>query len=213
MMLLGSVAGCASKSDPASPAIAHEAKPDYPLVANPEFANWSKFPIGTLVHRQNDIRNSLGIVSVHTELELIALSQEAATIESRTKIVRGADEDVKEPQRFSVPFQFPLFPGKTIEDFTRPSPNAERIGQELTCVGNQNFQADVYQWEGTLESGKVTMKRWQSENFPGRFIKTETDHRDQFGSKSVESVVALHIPEDIMAASESDAKGVQPALD
>ena len=53
------------------------------------------------------------------------------------------------------------------------------------------IMSDVYEWDGLLESGKIGIKQWRSDDFPGRVLRNETDYRDSTKSTSKEFVVSL----------------------
>jgi len=168
-----------------------------PLVDHPEYQNWSKFPIGTTVKRRNEIVNDNGVVVVLTTVKLIELNDKMAIVESQTTVEREGRVDEKPPQTFDYYAKFRLMEGLTIERYSLPSPTAKKTGAEEIEVAGVKVMSDVYEWEGTLESGKIGIKQWRSDDFPGRVVRSETDYRDSTKSSSKEVTVSLIRPDEL----------------
>jgi len=167
-----------------------------PLVDHPEYLNWSKFPIGTTIKRRNEIVNDNGVVVVLTTLKLIELSDKIAIVESQTTVEREGRIDEKPPQTFDYYAKFRLMEGLTIERYSLPAPNAKKTGSEEIDVAGVKMMTDVYECEGMLESGKIGIKLWRSDDFPGRVVRTETDFRDPTKSSSKEVTISLIRPDE-----------------
>ena len=85
--------------------------------------------------------------------------------------------------------------GVKLENFSLPSPTAIQKGTDPINVLGKEYLADVFEWEGTLESGKVGMKCWRSNQVPGMLIQQQIDYRDDQSTLGFESVVSMELPQ------------------
>ena len=165
-----------------------------PLVDHPEYQNWTKFPIGTTVKRRNEIVNDQGIVVVLTTLKLVEVNEKMAVVESQTTVEREGTIDEKPSQLFEYYAKFRLMEGLTVQRYSLPSPTALKTGIEDIEVSGKKYDAEIFEWEGNLESGKVGLKQWRCNDFPSRIVKTETNYRDSTNSKASEWTVSILRP-------------------
>jgi hypothetical protein len=84
------------------------------------------------------------------------------------------------------------------EQFALPVPDAKLLRQEKFAVLGKNFDASVYGWKATLETGPVAVTGWFSDDFPGRQIKLEFDYTDE--TTSQELIVAVEFPKAVEQA-------------
>jgi len=186
--------GCDAQTKAKTISVAVPSMDHLPLVDHPEYQNWTKFPIGTTVRRRNEIVNDQGLVVVLTTLKLIEVNEKMAIVESQTTVEREGTIDEKPPQSFEYYSKFRLMEGMTIERYSLPSPSAIKTGVEEIEVSGIKYDADVFEWEGNLESGKVGLKQWRCNDFPSRIVKTETNYRDSTNSKASEWTVTILRP-------------------
>ena len=186
--------GCEAQTQSKTINVAVPSMDHLPLVDHPEFQNWTKFPIGTIVRRRNEIVNDQGLVVVLTTLKLVEVNEKMAIVESQTTVEREGTIDEKPPQSFEYYAKFRLMEGLTIERYSLPSPTAIKTGVEEIEVSGIKYDADVFEWEGNLESGKVGLKQWRCNDFPSRIVKTETNYRDSTNSKASEWTVTILRP-------------------
>lgn len=186
--------GCDAQTKAKTISVAVPSMDHLPLVDHPEYQNWTKFPIGTIVRRRNEIVNDQGLVVVLTTLKLIEVNEKMVIVESQTTVEREGTIDEKPPQSFEYYSKFRLMEGLTIERYSLPSPSAIKTGVEEIEVSGIKYDADVFEWEGNLESGKVGLKQWRCNDFPSRIVKTETNYRDSTNSKASEWTVSILRP-------------------
>lgn len=186
--------GCDAQTNSKSISVAVPSMDHLPLVDHPEYQNWTKFPIGTTVRRRNEIVNDLGIVVVLTTLKLVEVNEKMAVVESQTTVEREGTIDEKPPQPFEYYAKFRLMEGLTMQRYSLPSPTAIKTGVEEIEVSGEKYVADIFEWEGNLESGKVGLKQWRCNDFPSRIVKTETNYRDSTKSKATEWTISILRP-------------------
>ncbi len=163
-------------------------------IANPDFQNWSQFPVGTKVVRRKELANANGVVRVTTTLKLIENTDAQVVVESQVDVVRPDSTASNPPQTFEFPAEYQVPEQFSAESFALPAPTAKLTGHETVTIAGREFDAEVYEWEGMLESGKVDLKLWRSNAFPGRQITQHTDYRRE-GEKAIEESIELVIPQ------------------
>ncbi len=164
-------------------------------IPNPDFDSWSEYPVGTKVVRHKEITNSEGVVSVTTTLVLKEKTKDQVVVESQINVIRPDSAMENPPQVFEFPakYQVPLV--MNTDTYDRPSPIARKTGEEVVTVAGRKFNAEIFEWEGTLESGKVDLKLWRDRTFPGRQIRMLTDYRRDNNEMAREETIELVIPE------------------
>lgn len=171
-----------------------------PTLASPEYANWKKYPVGTVVKRRREATNPKepGKKTVETTtLKLFELTDRRAVVESQVTVEKtGYDTDVKPAQKLDYPASFPLPAGMSEAEFGKfllPDPKAKVAGTETVRLLGQEYTATVYEWVGSLESGPMPIKLWVSDDMPGRLVKSEFTI-DKAGSKALEEVIEVKAP-------------------
>ncbi|MFO0939532.1 MAG: hypothetical protein U0930_02075 [Pirellulales bacterium] len=142
--------------------------------------------------------NQHGKVVVTTTLKLKAVDSDQAEIESQITVDRLTVDD--KPTDSTVnPSSVLQFPAKHLipedmsaEQFALPAPDAKLLRQEKFAVVGKSFDASVYGWKATLETGPVAVTGWFSDDFPGRQLKLEFAYTDE--TTSQEQVVSVEIP-------------------
>lgn len=164
-------------------------------ISNPDFDSWSSYPVGTKVVRYKEITNIEGVVKVTTTLVLKEKTPDQVVVESQINVVRPDSSQENPPQVFEFPARYQV-PSTMREDaYDLPAPIAKKTGEENMVVGGKEFNAEIFEWEGTLESGKVDLKLWRDRTFPGRQIRMYTDYRRKNNEIANEQTIALEIPE------------------
>lgn len=161
-------------------------------VAHPEYANWSKFPVGTAVVRKKRVTDGERVVQVTTTIRLVENTPKRVAVESQISVIREGQQPIENPPtRTEFPATFPLPPGMTVEQFMLPSLKARQISEETRQVSEREYHALVFAWEEVNETGPMRIKLWRSSSMPGRFLRQEvTGHMHD----SVEQVVEILQP-------------------
>jgi hypothetical protein len=143
-------------------------------IAHPEYANWSRFPVGTEAIRDRVVSNASGKVHVTTSLTLAEKSDEHVEIVSQVTVQRP-NEAIQEnpPESTRFPATFALPEGLTKEFFQLPSPKAVKISEETQELAGKSFVAEVYEWTESNETGPMKIKLWRSDEVPGRIYRQE----------------------------------------
>jgi hypothetical protein len=143
-------------------------------IAHPEYANWSRFDVGTQAIRDRVVSNASGKVHVTTSLTLAEKTDEHVEIVSQVTVQRP-NEAIQEnpPESTRFPATFALPDGMTKEYFQLPSPKAVKISEEPQELAGKSFVADVYEWTESNETGPMKIKLWRSDEVPGRIYRQE----------------------------------------
>lgn len=166
---------------------------DLPLVAHPEYDNWSKFPAGTTVTRRDKLASTEGEVTLHTTLRLAQKSDTGVTVETQTAIEREGVREESDVTSSEYPAQFRLPKGMELAQFQLPAMKAERVAEETLKVGDQELKCEVFTFQDQSEAGPVDVKLWRSNEFPGRQVKKEiVDRKGTVLSSS--NVVDIKLP-------------------
>src|SRR5262245_31045791 len=174
--------------------VAPKADGNLPLVAHPEFTNWSTFPAGIVVVRKKEVSNDFGTLRVTTRLRLAEKSAEQVVVESQVTVDRPGSELVENPPQSMVfPANFRLPAGMKVEQFLLPALKAEDAGDQTLTVCGREFQARLFTWVERNEAGPMNVKHWRSDAIPGRMLRQEISGRTQ---KSIEEVVEIRPPDD-----------------
>jgi hypothetical protein len=192
-----SMLGCGSSTPPISqPALNVPDTNDEHLksVPNGDFLSWSKFPEGTKVVRRRTLESDVGVTTETTTLRLVSVKPTSIEVESQTTVIRPQGTTENPPQSFVYQAEYKIPKEMSEEQFLLPDPKAKSLGSgKLTLLGKE-YDASVYQWQSSLESGPIDVKGWFNDNFPGRQLKLEIDYRnDKF--KGSETILEVSIPE------------------
>ncbi len=146
---------------------------DLPLVAHPEYDNWSNFPIGTTVIRKDNLACVECEVFLHSSLRLVKKSDDGVTIETLTAIERDGARQQSDITSADYVAKFRLPKGMELDQFQLPTLKAKLVGEEKLTVGDQEVQCEVFGFEDQSEAGPVDVKLWRSSEIPGRQVKKE----------------------------------------
>ncbi|MBM3964783.1 MAG: hypothetical protein FJ308_06905 [Planctomycetes bacterium] len=166
----------ASKSSPAQAggATKNEAQQSSILLDHPEYANWSRFPVGASVTRKRVVTNEFGEVQVTTKMWLEDKSKTEVAVGSQVSVVRSDNPpENNPPSSTTYPAQFSPPTGMKPELFLLPSGKAKLVGEEKVSIGEVEVTAEVYEWTENNEAGQMTVKLWRSEEIPGRIVRQE----------------------------------------
>jgi len=184
----GNVSPAAAPPGSAAPATTE----NLPLVAHPEYANWSRFPVGTTVVRKKEVASESETVHVTTTLRLIEKTADKVDVERQVSVDRpGRPLEQNPPIKFHFFATFPLPQGMQLEQFSLPSLEAKLVGEEIRAACGREYQAQLFAWEEVNETGPMTVKLWRSNDIPGRMLRQEINGRDHI---SVEEVVEIIQP-------------------
>jgi len=195
------LAGCGGESPsdststaPAPPGhVAPAAASDLPLVAHPEYANWSSFPVGIVVVRKKEVSNQFGKVRVTTRLRLAEKTGEKVVVESQVTVDQPGSALVENPPQSMVyPATFRLPAGMQPEQFNLPALKAEEYGEETRTICGQQCDAKLFIWVERNEAGPMNVRHWRSDAIPGRMLRQEIWGHTQ---NSVEEIVEITQPD------------------
>ena len=167
--------GCGGRDAPAIVSAPTRLAPSGPTIAHPDYANWSRFPIGTtVIHRSVTERGQAQTISTET-FRLSELNDGELVVERQNTTERndGSYRAVNppEPRRYKKAFSLPA--GMTEDDFKKPSLNAKRTGEDTIDVLGTKYKTHVYQWKEHSEVGDMNVTVWYSDEMPGRLVKQQ----------------------------------------
>ena len=165
------------------------------LLDHPEYANWSRFPVGASVTRQRVVTNEFGEVRVTTKMWLEDKSSEQVAVGSQVSVVRSDNPPENNPPGSTTyPAKFALPNGLKPDLFLLPSSKAKLVGEESVMIGDLEVKSEVFEWTENNEAGPMTVKLWRSEEVPGRIVRQEM-LTESSSTKTIEQI------------SEIDTKG------
>jgi hypothetical protein len=189
--------GCGKEvSQTAAAPSGEPAMPPGPVILNRDFANWSRFPIGTIVKIKSvTLKGDLHVTSIDT-LKLLEKSDTELVVERQNTTERndGSLGAVNPPERRSYRKSFALPHGMSEADFDKPSLIAKSVGKETVEILGKKYEADVYTWADQTEAGPLDIKLWWSDEMPGRLLK-QTMKLVKGDKTTNHSVIELTIPE------------------
>ena len=145
-----------------------------PMIAHPEYENWSRFPVKSFIVRKRLVTNANGEVTVITKMWLEGKTEKEVRIGSQVTVKRPDEAALNNPADFvSYPAEFRLPKGMEKERFYLPSLKAEKRDDETQTIGERQIRAEVYEWEEMNEAGPMTVKLWRSLEVPGKIIHQE----------------------------------------
>lgn len=189
--------GCGKDISQTAAAPAGEpALPPGPAILNRDFANWSRFPIGTTVKIKSITeRGPLHVTSIDT-LKLVEKSEDEIVVERQNTTERndGSLGAVNPPERRTYRKSFNLPPGMSEADFAKPSLIAKSVGKETVEILGKKYDADVFSWADQTEAGPLDIRLWWSDEMPGRLLK-QTMKLVKGDKTTNHSVIELTVPE------------------
>ncbi|MCU0707185.1 MAG: hypothetical protein MUF23_02730 [Pirellula sp.] len=164
------------------------------MLDHPEYANWSRFPVGTSITRKRTVTNEFGEVKVTTRMWLESKSEKEVEVGSQINVARPNEPLEENPDSFTkYPAQFQLPEGMDPNFFLLPTANAKKAGEEVVVVDGREVTAEVYEWEDRNETGPMDVKLWRSIDVPGRIVRQEMITRSS-QTKTIENVEAFKTP-------------------
>jgi hypothetical protein len=161
-------------------------------VPHSEFANWSRFPVGTAVVREKHVENGTDAVQVTTTLTLVEKSSARVVVESQITIARrGHEPQTNPPLRFDFPATFRLPGGMTSDQFSLPALKARLEDDEPRQACGREFSTQRFAWNEVNENGPMTVTLWRCDEIPGRLLRQEITGNDHI---SREEVTTLTVP-------------------
>lgn len=197
LMLIGLIACGCKPSGPTNPLPTTQpvsaSVPSGPDVPYPQFENWNQFAVGTKIVRRKEVTNPNGHVFETETLKLIDKNDKKVVVESQTLVERstGVNDD-NPPQLFTFPATFKLPASMTIEQFRLPSLKAELKGEEPIEIAGQTYQAKVYEWIESNETGPMNVRLLWADNFPGGKVYQEM-LTQQTSMRSIEKITQAEI--------------------
>ena len=166
------------------------------LEEHPEYGNWKQFGVGTIVRRKKTISNDKETVTVTTQLRLVEKDEKHITVETQIDVERSlSGKEVNPPFQVDFPASFRLPPSVKMEQFLLPSLKAKQVGEESVQIGNDLFDSLKFEWTEKNEAGPMSVKYWQSQRMPGRFVRQE-QNTESLNTKSLEEVIEVKLVKD-----------------
>ena len=190
------VCGCGTRENPPATVASPSMITMGPLVANLDYANWSRYPIGTAVKiRSVTSRGPVETISIET-YQLAQLTDTEVVVERQNTTERndGSYKAVNPPEMRKYKKSFSLPAGMKQEDFAKPSLKAKSAGNESIEVLGKTYAAEVFTWNDHTEAGDMKVKIWLSDEMPGRVVQ-QTMEVVGIETKTVEQVIELTIPQ------------------
>ena len=176
-----------------------------PLVDHPQYAHWSRFPVGIVVVRKKEVSNEFGTVRVTTALRLVDKTTDTVVVESQVTVERPGNPPVENPPlNSSFPARFQLPEGMNVEQFSLPSLKAKPIGEETRQACGREYMAQRFTWDEVNEAGPMRVTLWRSDDVPGSMLRQEI-HGSMH--ESIEEVVEI-VPPSGEGAASSSTRGV-----
>lgn len=158
------------------------------MLDHPEYANWSRFPVGTSITRKRTVTNEFGEVKVTTRMWLESKSEKEVVVGSQINVERPNQPLEENPDSLTTyPAQFRLPEGMDPNLFLLPTAKAKRTGEEALTVDGREITAEVYEWQENNETGPMDVKLWRSIDVPGRIVRQEMNTLSS-QTKTVEAV-------------------------
>ena len=192
LLLLALAAGCdrgpAPAPTPAPP-------PRGESVENPEYANWSRFPVGTAVTRRSVARRGEAETVTVETTRLAAADAAGVTLvrEGRTTRSDGSLDRANPPDTRAVPKSFALPGGMSAEDFVKPNVRARLDRAEDIEVAGKTYKTSVYRWDDGTEAGPMAVAVWWCPDLPGRVAK-QTMTVAKTGTTTTDLVESVSVP-------------------
>jgi hypothetical protein len=188
----GSQSGAPSDSVSISPGgdVAPASTENLPLVDHPEYASWSRFPVGSGVVRKKEVTNEFGVVRVTTTVRLTDKTAEKVVVQSQVTVDRPGNGLVENPpQEMSFPAKFRLPAGMKLEHFALPSLKAKQIGDETPHVCGRDYASKIFTWDERNETGPMTVRLWRSDDVPGRMLRQEINGHQHSSFEEVVEII------------------------
>jgi hypothetical protein len=166
-------------------------KEDLPVVERAEYANWNRFPEGTVVKHVRETKNDAGKVFVTTTSKLVSKSNEKVVIETQITVDRGGELLVNPSMELEYPASFRLPPNMDAAKFALPAQDAKLESEESIEFQGKEYAAKVYTWDAASESGKTKNKMWLCNDIPGRVFRHEMTCST---FTTAESIAEIEIP-------------------
>lgn len=166
----------------ATPAFAGDA-PKTKKIANPEFANWSKFAVGALVELTS-VSETMGQKSTSKMThKLVELTAEKAVVETTIAMEGMPAEFAPPPQRRDVPKEVEV---PDVPTPTAPTPDMKVVeGEETIDVAGTSMKCKTTETTLTASGMTTKTKTWMSDDLPGITAKMEMRSEGKVGEMSI----------------------------
>ncbi|HJZ55799.1 MAG TPA: hypothetical protein VKE74_12600, partial [Gemmataceae bacterium] len=168
-----------------------------PMFESLEYANWKRFPVGTMVRRKA-VTAAEGAAGTTTSVETFTLQQVSDTevvVERQNTTERsdGSYRAVNPPELRKFLRRFAIPSGMTADDFAKPARGAKPAGEETLTVLGKPYPTKGFTWTDSTEVGPMTIRVWLSDEVPGRLVR-QVMTVPKVNTTTVEEVVELKIP-------------------
>jgi hypothetical protein len=145
---------------------------DAEMIANPEYANWSKFKVGTYVTLKTESTNAGSTTTVTITSKLVDLNDEKAVLETSTTWSMPGMEPTTTQDKREVAAKFEKPPAASPDDKT-PKPEIKE-GEETLEIAGRKIKCKTVESKMEMQGMKITSKAWTSDEVPGMMVKSES---------------------------------------
>lgn len=202
LLLVGVSLGCGGEKKPQAKAnrelpkgyVEPQSTENLPLHDNPEFTNWKRFKVGTIVIRRRTTKNTTDHVIETQSLRLHEVGADKIVVENQITVERpNYPTKINDPFKVEFAAKFRLPNSVSPEQFGKPSIKATQICVEPIKVLGKDYMATRFQWDDQTESGPMSHTFWESMDFPGRMLRHEALVANK-GSATTEEIMEVVLP-------------------
>ena len=143
-------------------------------VENPQYTNWSKFPVGTSVTTRNIVSNAGKSVTTTTTTKLISKTENSLILSTVISSDATGMLITNDPWEKTIKRMFPLLPGVDKTKIGRPQ-GAMATGMETIEILGKKYNAEWYETKAQTEAGPSLTRTWISMDVPNMILKSETE--------------------------------------
>lgn len=144
---------------------------------NPEFANWSRFKVGTKVTMvSKSVDQITGNVTVVTQTTTLNEVGKEIIVVEISYISEGTDRPAfkTKPKKHEIPRTMPLPKGVGKEEFEKKLPGTVEEGTEIVKTDLGEFATRWYKTKTDRKGVTTEGKTWICDDVPGRIVRVES---------------------------------------
>lgn len=143
-------------------------------VENPQFSNWSKFPVGTEVTSKATVVQNDKTTTTITLVKLVSKSENNLLISSVISSDGTGKLITNDPIEKTINRNFPLLPGVDKTKIGRPQ-GSQASGMESIELLGKKYNAEWYDTKSQTEAGPSLTRTWISMDVPNMLLKSVTE--------------------------------------
>jgi hypothetical protein len=161
-------------------------------VENPQYTNWSRFPVGTSVTTKDQVIKDNKSITTITTTKLISKTEKNIILSTVVSSDATGMLVTNDPWETVIKRQFPLLPGVDKTKIGRPQ-GTIATGMETIEILGKKYQSEWYDIKSSTEAGPAITRTWISMDMPGMVIKSSTEVKNA-NRKTLLEVTELKIP-------------------